>query len=430
MLGEKLAKVADNLDYLSADKFIESLDDRKTKLVLFNVLRKYRKAFDYADDKEKEQLVKNALMVGDYKCVKKSKANVDWNSFVKEKVLPYLFVFSNNGEYFVDEDILFNSLRELGEDYKSHIKDALQIMESKGFYEPMKKYILANYSECSSLIRKYEEEIFNTLERNNIEDCLKNSGVKIERLIQKGDDKRFFPKDGYLFLADINSQKAVLKEILTYNTDCSRLDGTNNESKVLRSLNNPHIVKYLGNLNFGGHDFVALEYIDTKPKPEGVEAVMEELEQILKAYNHMQSKGILYLDFKAKNILYDGSNYKIVDFGWAQFKKRTNYTEFSTPKYVVPETAMTITADEKSDMFALGVYLHKRLTNTHPFAKVDIPDKYSIACLLNYVGANCLNEWNSDFKCYKDPKVYSLIGSMLEKNPDDRLSFNDLKIML
>ncbi|MFC1697774.1 protein kinase [Nanoarchaeota archaeon] len=428
--GNQLLTEMKDLHYLNIDDFIEKQDDLKLKYLSYNVLRKFSKAIHYVNGDPKfgyEQLFDNAYMLGDFDCVKLSNKDIDYKKFVVEKVIPYLLVFFNEDECFIDEDLMFRALDSVEGDHRKLISQSLEFMDENGYKEPMKRLILAKYTEDSVLIEKYQNIVDNVPYRDNIYNELIENGIDVCNVLQSGDTRRFYPKDGFLYMANMDGQRIVLKEILKTQTDCASVGGFTEEARILECLEHDNIVKYLGSLSVAGHDFLMLDYVDQKPKLDGVNNVLDELKQICNAYDHMKEKGILYLDFKAKNIMYDGSKYIICDFGWSQFKKEKNYTAFSTPWHIVPETALTYYADEKSDIFSLGIYIHERLTNRHPFAKVHVPGKYQLPCLLNYAATNVFNEWDCGDGVYQDGKIKELVGGMLEKDSKNRPDFDELK---
>ncbi len=431
MLGEKIEQEMYRLQFHDIDRFIESCDDRDAKFIMYTALRKCEKALQNAkDEEEKQQVINNALLFGNYPCVKQAEKemgiDVRWDSFVKEKVLPYLIAYETKGAYSLDEEILFPALAELPGDHRDELEDALKGLERNNYWDPLRKLLLADHTEDERLIDRYQREVSLVPERNDLLEKLQRNGMVVEKIIQQGDDRRFYSKDGFLFLAKVDGKRVVMKELLRAHTDCSRLDGLTCEERILQKLDHPNIVQYQGLLNIEGHDFILLEYIDAQNKPDSEEFVLEELRQMADAYNHMQQQGILYLDFKSKNILYDGERCKLVDFGWAQFRKEKNYTALSTPRYMAPEVLLTCKANEKSDILGLGIYLYERLTGKHPFTDIYIPQHVELASLLHFSVANTLGEYRNEM-CLKNRRFQEVIEGMLEKDVGKRLGWDELR---
>lgn len=417
MLTEIIRSNPEQIDYFNIDEIIDSIDSNLEKVLCYNSIRKFWKAYEFADDTQKEQLIKNALLWGDYRCIKKAGISIDVTRFVTEKVLPYLTVFKDKDGYYLDEQLLFECLNDIGGDHRKHIICSLEIMDKFCFRDPVKKLILAKYVGDEQLTAKYHKEMQGVPLRNSLESRLAKTGVTMIQQLQKGDDCRMYPKDSYVFLGKLKNDYFVFKEIINTHTDASKLNGITNEYDILKKLNHENIVKCYGTINVEGTEFLVLEYIENKPKTI---STPDEIKQLASAYKHMKQNRVLYLDFKSKNILFDGQKIKIVDFGWSQIARNENYTSLSTRQYIAPEVGWTFKADEKSDVFALGIYLHKRLTGLHPFSNSSISAQFDIPCLVNYTLANTLSEPDLSHRCYQDIKLKTLIKNMLEKKKEYR----------
>jgi serine/threonine protein kinase len=118
-----------------------------------------------------------------------------------------------------------------------------------------------------------------------------------------------------------------------------------------------------------------------KPLPplRAIELVL----QIVRGLEHAHAQGVVHRDIKPENVFltHDHSGrevLKLVDFGIAKImtleggKRMTQVgLVFGTPAYMSPEQAAGIEADERADLYSVGVMLYEMLSGKPPF---DSPD--------------------------------------------------------
>ena len=123
-----------------------------------------------------------------------------------------------------------------------------------------------------------------------------------------------------------------------------------------------------------------------------------------RAVAHAHANGVVHRDLKPANVfLCEGGTVKVVDFGLAHaFGQRR--ASGGTPAYMAPEQWRGAPEDERTDVFALGVLLHRMLAGELPF-----PDDAGRAVLgpepapsIEVAGA---------------PSLGPLLSRMLEKDP-------------
>jgi calcium-dependent protein kinase len=132
-------------------------------------------------------------------------------------------------------------------------------------------------------------------------------------------------------------------------------------------LDHPHIVKlhevvktattYYLILDYCPHGSLSEHLAHKHQLPDS--AAADIMPQLLSAYRHLLSQGILHRDIKPANILRVGKIWKLSDFGFAVraragFKDRVSV---GTPLYLAPEALRRSLYSYKSDFYALGVVL-------------------------------------------------------------------------
>ena len=153
-----------------------------------------------------------------------------------------------------------------------------------------------------------------------------------------------------------------------------------NESKAIAVLSHPNIVNVY-DVSFGDLiQYIVMEYIDGITLKEYIERqgslrwkdALYFTVQILKGLQHAHDKGIVHRDVKPQNIMVlpDGS-IKVTDFGIARFARSEQRTmtdkAIGSVHYISPEQARGDKADDKADIYSVGVMLYEMLTGTLPF---------------------------------------------------------------
>ncbi|MGD8978488.1 MAG: UvrD-helicase domain-containing protein [candidate division WOR-3 bacterium] len=151
------------------------------------------------------------------------------------------------------------------------------------------------------------------------------------------------------------------------------------EARLLAALNHPNIVRFF-NIDFIDNKFVlVMEYIKGETLrdiiSEGgipIEQSMQILNQMASALVYAHANRVLHRDLKPENVLITQENnapaVRITDFGLARFIRSGSISASSagTPIYMAPET-WAGKANEKSDLWSLGIIFYELLTGIPPF---------------------------------------------------------------
>ena len=148
-----------------------------------------------------------------------------------------------------------------------------------------------------------------------------------------------------------------------------------NESKAVKLMNHPNVVRIYDVSFKDDLKYIAMEYIDgitlkSYIKQKGVLSLAETIsytEQILRGLDHAHSKGVIHRDIKPQNILLlkDG-HIKVTDFGIAKLPNSDTATmtdkAIGTVYYISPEQASGKPIDARSDLYSLGTVMYEMLT--------------------------------------------------------------------
>lgn len=154
------------------------------------------------------------------------------------------------------------------------------------------------------------------------------------------------------------------------------------EARALLSLSHPNVIKAYNYVARTDLCYLSLEYAkygslsdvlkETRKKPS-VKSSLLIIGCILSGLEHIHESGIIHRDLKLENILISGDKQiKIADFGLATFTNETglqviNNNPIGTLEYIPLECLQGKTFSMQSDIYSVGVILHKLLFNSFPF---------------------------------------------------------------
>jgi tetratricopeptide (TPR) repeat protein/predicted Ser/Thr protein kinase len=129
-----------------------------------------------------------------------------------------------------------------------------------------------------------------------------------------------------------------------------------------------------------GFRFITMEFVEGKDlstlleerEHYELEEAVKILRQICAGLESAHAEGVVHRDLKPQNILIEpGGRVCVMDFGLARSLEATGMTQMGavmgTPAYMSPEQAKGMTADERSDIFSLGIIAYQMFTGKVPF---------------------------------------------------------------
>ena len=177
------------------------------------------------------------------------------------------------------------------------------------------------------------------------------------------------------------SDLGVLKLVVP-GMGCDAEDRFESEAEILASLDHPHILRVLDICTAAdGRLAIVTEYVDgcdlrrlLRAEKLPAERAIDVFQKVCSAIAYAHGKGVIHRDLKPSNILVDSEGtVKVADFGLAKELRVSEAVRTSagdglgTPYYLAPELLRDAAdADERADVYSLGVLLHEVLTGTVP----------------------------------------------------------------
>lgn len=183
---------------------------------------------------------------------------------------------------------------------------------------------------------------------------------------------------------DLKYDREVAVKVLRpeFVTDEDFIRRFNCEAQAASQMSHPNIVNMYDVGQDGDTRYIVMEYVrgvtlkelirqQGKIRPQ--RAVQITL-RILAAIDHAHKNNIVHRDIKPQNILMDREiNVKVADFGIAREVNSSsgtlagNGSIMGSVHYFSPEQANGLPADEKSDLYSVGVVLYEMVTGQVPF---------------------------------------------------------------
>ncbi|PKO06275.1 MAG: hypothetical protein CVU41_07525 [Chloroflexi bacterium HGW-Chloroflexi-3] len=207
------------------------------------------------------------------------------------------------------------------------------------------------------------------------------------------------------------------------------------EASVVASLRHPNIVQVYDFNTDQGINYMIMEFVPGETLQERLKRLNESnrrmsLEEALKitinicdALSYAHKRGMVHRDIKPANIMLDVNNQAILmDFGIVKILGGSSHTVtgavMGTARYMPPEVVRSEPADQRSDIYALGITLYEMLSGKPPFEANSV-----MTVMMMH-----LNDPVPDIRPLRtdlDPQLVPVLMKVLAKDRNQRYSSTD-----
>jgi len=241
---------------------------------------------------------------------------------------------------------------------------------------------------------------------------------------------------GNVYYGCCRSQEVAVKVLINQDLSEEDLDTFRKEITLMRSINHPNIVLYMGACTIPGNLKIVTERMESDLStvlhdPEIKLSLLQKIKMakdcaLGMSWLHGSNNPIIHHDLKPSNCLIDKNfRIKVSDFGLSIMKTKGSFVHSDVPKgtavYMAPEVYQGDDYDEKCDVYSFGIILWEIYTREEPYK--DSRQKLSLETFCEAVShENLRPEIPNDCPT----NIKTLILDCWEEDPDARPSFSTI----